>query len=109
MAKKTATKKRINKTAFVLSQSSSMSAAEVVAAAKKAGIAIGDKYVYNIRAKAKASGGTKKKIGRPKRQAAVSNGHASETAFMEMAVDIGLGRARELLDTLGDRIKATFA
>jgi hypothetical protein len=43
----------VNKSKFVKAQPSSMSASEVVAAAKAQGITLRDKYVYNVRAKAK--------------------------------------------------------
>ena len=62
--KKTPKKRLVNKSAFVRGLPLTMSAAEVVAAAKKEGIKLDEKYCYNVRAKAKASNGsTKKKLG----------------------------------------------
>jgi hypothetical protein len=57
-AKKTSqksTKKLQNKSAFIRSLGSTVSAAEVVAKAKAAGISLSEKYVWNIRAAAKAA------------------------------------------------------
>ena len=71
--KKAATKGSSNdakpqsKTAFVLSQPAGLSAKEVSAKAKAAGLAITEAYVYTIRSSAKRKAGKpKRKPGRPK-------------------------------------------
>jgi hypothetical protein len=113
-------KKKINKTAFVL-EHPKLTAREVVALAKKEHKAVlSEKYVYNIRAKAKKSNGVApKRRGRPpgthtgstperaKRTARAtgiaasmaSNGNRSD-AFVSIVMEIGTARAEELLATI---------
>src|SRR5688500_19772393 len=56
-----------SKTAFVLAQPAGLSAKEVSAKAKAAGLAITEAYVYTIRSSAKNKvGGPRRKPGRPK-------------------------------------------
>lgn len=56
-----------SKTAFVLSQPAGLSAKEVSAKAKAAGLAITEAYVYTIRSSAKSKAGMpRRKPGRPK-------------------------------------------
>lgn len=100
--------KKVNKTQFILGLPK-LSAAEVVEKAKKAGIKLNDKYVYNIRSHAKvAKGSKKKKLGRPKGSTNVKkaatrggvskvNGSSQESIFVNAALDLGLGRAEEIL------------
>lgn len=89
-------KRLVNKSAFVREQPLSMTAREVVAAAKAKGITLSDKYVFNIRAKAKAAGkrGPGRPAGRPRK---VNGSSSAETAFVDAALDLGLARASELL------------
>ncbi len=92
-----------NKSAFVRNQPAGLSAREVVAKAKAAGIALSEKYVWNIRAKAKAAGG---KVGKPGRKPK-ANGHASsEQAFVELALSMGLGNAEALLGRVRSAIRS---
>jgi hypothetical protein len=77
-AKKTA--KPVNKTAFVKHLPKAMSAKEVVAKAKAAGITLTEMYVYSIRSKSKArkaSGGPKRGPGRPRKDATLATTFAS--------------------------------
>ena len=61
------TAKPQSKTAFVLSQPAGLSAKEVSAKAKAAGLAITEAYVYTIRSSAKNKAGLpKRRPGRPK-------------------------------------------
>ena len=115
--KKTPKKRLVNKSAFVRELPADMSAADVVAAAKKKGFKISEKYCYNIRAKAKASNGSaKKKLGRPpgkvngsKRDAAAGTAEYSEQAFLEAALDIGLSKAEALLKNVRAKIQEALA
>lgn len=101
-----ASKKKINKTAFVLANPK-LAAKEVVALAKKEHkVALSEKYVYNIRAKAKASNGApRRKPGRPPSKVngskrafvKVDGSDDTEAAFVAVALDLGLGRAEALL------------
>lgn len=97
-------KKKINKTAFVLDLGNDMSAADVIARAKKAGFKITDRYVYSVRSKAKmqkANGQPRRGLGRPPKSA--SNSHSRTTAeqqFTDLILDIGLARATKLLENV---------
>lgn len=113
-----ASKKKINKTAFVL-ENPKLTAREVVALAKKEHkVALSEKYVYNIRAKAKKSNGVRRKPGRPPSKvngskvststaergaratniaaSMASNGNRSDE-FVSIVMEIGSARAEELL------------
>jgi hypothetical protein len=99
----------VNKSAFVRSLPD-VPAAEVVAKAKVQGFELTDRYVYNIRAKAKARGG--KPIGRPGRKpgrskgsGAVRGGASAEQQFVELALQVGLDRAEALLQKVQAAIK----
>ena len=102
MAKATK-KKKISKTAFILNLPETLSAEEVVKKAKSAGIKVNDKYVYNVRSQARNKAKAKKKVkvkkskvknGKPKIRADVGG---SEETFVNMALEIGLSRAENLL------------
>jgi hypothetical protein len=98
--KKTPKKRKVNKTQFVL-EHPNLSAKEVVDEAKKQGIKLSDKYVYNIRAKAKAGG----KKGKPGRKArAASNGHDDTRAFVDLALIIGLDKATQILQRVQEAV-----
>jgi hypothetical protein len=96
-------KKSINKTAYIM-KFPKLSANELVAKAKKDGIEIGEKYVYNIRSKAKGNGGAKRKPGRPPGKVngsrRVSGASSQEEQFANIALDIGLGKAEKLLSDI---------
>lgn len=92
-------KRKVNKTQFVLGHPN-ISAKGVVDAAKAQGIKLSDKYVYNIRAKAKA-GGKKGKPGRKPR----SNGVVGDSqAFVDLALGMGLDKAEATLKRVREAI-----
>jgi hypothetical protein len=119
MASKKILKVKINKTAFVL-EHPKLAAKEVVALAKKEHKAVlSEKYVYNIRAKAKKNGGERRKPGRPpskvngskvstaERRALAADIDAAMSAasdrtddFVSIVMEIGSARAEELLRTI---------
>ncbi|HKU44085.1 MAG TPA: hypothetical protein VJR89_38255 [Polyangiales bacterium] len=96
----------VNKSAFVRSLPGSLSAAEVISRAKDKGIKLSAAQVYTIRANARRKadeGGpvvTKRGGGR-----ALGGGGstASESAFLQMALELGLVRAEGILGSLRDR------
>lgn len=101
-------KKTPSKTAFVLGLAKDMPASEVVAKAKAAGLELTDRYVYVIRSKAKGRAGKPTgRRGRPPKVAGAKRGpkpgrKAGSAAglgaqFLEMALDLGLARAEEML------------
>jgi len=106
-SKKKTTGKKINKTQFVL-EHPKLSAKEVVDVAKKAGVTLSDKYVYNIRAKAKSKGGAPK--GKPGRKpgrkpSSQSNGHIGDTeSFINLALGMGLDKAEATLQRVREAI-----
>jgi hypothetical protein len=76
-ASKPAAGKPVNKTAFVQNLPTSMSAKDVVAKAKAAGITLTEMYVYSIRSKSNKSKGGKAsgtKRGRPGKGSAAPSG-----------------------------------
>jgi hypothetical protein len=111
------TKKAPSKTAFVLSLAKDMPASEVVAKAKAAGLELTDRYVYVIRSKAKGRAGKPTgRRGRPPKSAGAKRGPkpgraasgspvALGTQFLEMALDLGLARAEELLVSLRSKVQ----
>lgn len=104
-------KRKINKSKFITDLPTTMPAKDVVAKAKSAGIKLSEKYVYNIRAKAKARGGKPGKPGRPKgsKRANGATVHSGdETSFVTVAIAIGVTRARELLDGIVASGKSVF-
>jgi hypothetical protein len=111
--KKSPTGKRtVNKSAFVRQQPAGMSAREVVARGAAQGITLSDKYVYNIRAKAKATGRVGAGPGRPGRKpgrpAGVRNAASgsAEERMAELALEIGLTKAEALLGRLRMAIRS---
>jgi hypothetical protein len=115
---RTTNKKAPSKTSFVLSLAKDMPASEVVAKAKAAGIELTDRYVYVIRSKAKGRAG--KPTGRrgrppkvagarrgpkPGKAAAASSASGLATQFLEMALDLGLARAEDLLVSLRSKVQ----
>lgn len=104
--------KSTNKSAFVRNLPGDMSAKDVVAKAKAAGLTLTENYVYTIRsaAKNKAKKGTGRGPGRPKgsRSAVTSLGSngSLEKRFMESALEIGIGNAEKLLAQLRSRLRS---
>lgn len=95
---------------FVLSFGAETPASEILRKAKEAGIGLSKAYLYTIR----SSGGASQKRGG--RAAPARNGRAPvrrggrgdalETQFVDAAIDLGLAKATELLDSLRSRLKA---
>jgi hypothetical protein len=107
-------KRTVNKSAFVRNLPLSMSAAEVVAKGKAEGIALSDKYVYNIRAKDKSRGGKPvgkpgRRPGRPKGSGATRGAGSAEQQLVELALQIGLERTEAVLTKLRDAIRRAIA
>jgi hypothetical protein len=111
-------KKTPSKTAFVLGLAKDMPASEVVAKAKAAGIELTDRYVYVIRSKAKGRAGKPtgrrgrppkvagaKRGPKPGRKAAAVSATSLATQFLEMALDLGLARAEDLLVSLRAKVQ----
>ena len=99
-AKKSA--KPVNKTAFVKKLPKSMSAKDVVAQAKAAGIAITEMYVYSIRSKSKArksSGAPTRGPGRPRKSETV------QTTFASAAHTVG-GLVSEIEHIVESKVNA---
>jgi hypothetical protein len=116
-SKKASAKKPPSKTAFVLGLARDMPASEVVAKAKTAGLELTDRYVYVIRSKAKGRAGKPagrrgrppkaagaKRGPKPGRKASASTGGLA-VQFLEMALDLGLARAEDLLGSLRAKVK----
>ena len=97
----------VNKSAFVRSLPGSLSAAEVISRARSKGIKLSAAQVYTIRANArrKADSGSS-----PRERALIGTvvkrgrgGSGSESAFLQMALELGLVRAEDILGSLRQR------
>ncbi len=103
---------------FIREQPATMKASEVVAAAKAKGISLTAGLVYSVRqaakkkaAKARSEPTSGKRRGRPPAAAkvaskavVVSAGGDRERQLVQLAVDLGLGRAIELIESVRARI-----
>jgi hypothetical protein len=102
-----------SKTAFVLSQSADLSASEIVAAGRAAGIEIGPAYVHAIRSSAKRKKGAKRKAGHPKGSKNGSGGAAVAVGGLEKAeaqllawiIEHGTIAVQRVVDDLNERIR----
>lgn len=104
------TRTGVNKSAFVRSLPSTLSAAEVISRARGKGIKLSAAQVYTIRANARRKAGNglpSIERGRGAGDAAVRRGRGSgsdsESAFLRMALELGLVRAESILGSLRDR------
>lgn len=107
-----------SKTAFVLEQPSTMSAKEIAARAKEAGLEIAANYVYVIRnnqkrrdAKEAGPTATRTRVPKPSVAAAVDDVDVDERvveALRSAAYILGLPRAITILRTERDRIQSRF-
>ena len=81
---------------FVRSQPRTMTAPQVVEAGKAKGLKFSQNLVYAVRAAAKKKSGG----GRGRKGAAASRagGGSSEAAFRQLVVDLGISRARALVN-----------
>jgi hypothetical protein len=107
-AKKTSSKKRLNKSEFVRSLPASTPGADVVKKAKEAGIGLTIGYVYSIRAKTNAkkrektspadiAPATKRGPGRPRKIVLATNGNGSAAATHSARSGGGLEAAIEAI------------
>lgn len=108
--------KKQTKADFVRSVGPSVSAKEVVAKAKAAGIALTDSYVYNVRssvktaankAAAKPRAATKTRVAHPVARS-VANTGSVESLLKAVAAEIGLGRAFDILVAERARVVAAI-
>lgn len=91
-----ATRKRrgaVNKSEFVRQMPPGTPAKDVVAAAKKQGIKLTERYVYVIRSSDKA----KAKRGKGPGRVAGRRGGDAETALRSAIAELGLSRARQVM------------
>jgi hypothetical protein len=96
--------KRTSKTEFIRGFGNDTPAAQVVAAAKRAGVKISKAYVYRVRALRPPA-----QNARARGRGAVGNGRTasnprSERRLTTLAIEIGLIRATALLDSVRDRM-----
>jgi hypothetical protein len=116
-----AAKKTLSKSDFIRSQPASLSATEVVAKAKAAGIKFSPQLVYNVRNGSKAQKGSAKRTAKAKtttskratapRKAApvprpITSTRSAEDLLKAVAAEIGLGRAIEQLQGERARVRA---
>jgi hypothetical protein len=103
-----------SKTAFVLSQSADLSASEVVAAGKAAGIEMSPAYVHTIRSAAKRRKGSKGRAGRPKGgknkdisapAATVGGLRKAEAQLLEWILEHGATAVQRMVDGVTERIR----
>jgi hypothetical protein len=88
---------------FVRAQPASMKAAEVVAAGAKQGIKFSTNLVYAVRSSGNKGVGRR---GRGRgRAAAVVSGGGDESTFRRLALDLGIARARQVLDGLESKLR----
>ena len=97
------------KTAFVLGLPADVSAKEVVAKAKEAGVKLREWYVYAVRRKANMT--RRRRRGRPAASAKIVIGRATgtEREFRRLALELGLGKAKELLRETERKVTAIIA
>ena len=89
---------------FIRAQPASMKAGDVVTAGSKQGIKFSTNLVYAVRSSGgpKAGGRGRRGAGR----AAVSSGGGHhETTFRQLALDLGIARARQVLDSLEAKLR----
>ncbi|HEX3595587.1 MAG TPA: hypothetical protein VHU80_10805 [Polyangiaceae bacterium] len=86
---------------FVRAQPASMKASEVVQAGAKQGIKFSTNLVYAVRSSKRPAGARGGRRG-PGRPAASSSG---ESTFRQLALDLGIARARQVLDGLEAKLR----
>jgi len=87
---------KVSASDFVRSQPSSMKAADVVAAGAKQGLKFSTNLVYAVRSGAGRRG--------PARAAAAGSG-APDATFRRLALDLGIAKARHIIDDLERRLR----
>jgi hypothetical protein len=100
--------KALNKSEFVRSMPEGLSAAEIVAKAKAAGMSLTAGHVYTIRAAAKRKEGIPARGRRSAgRNGVASNGsNSAERQFITLALDLGLSQAEALLTRIKTNLGA---
>jgi hypothetical protein len=101
----------VNKSAFVRSLPASMSAAEVISRAKAKGIKLSAAQVYTIRANARRKADVSilpRLRGELPAARGRRGGPDSESAFLLMALELGLVRAEGILGSLRDRASVSL-
>jgi len=88
---------------FVRAQPASMKAGDVVSAGAKQGIKFSTNLVYAVRAAAGKRGGGRG--GARRGRGAAAGGGGGEATFRQLALDLGIGRARQLIDSLESRLR----
>jgi hypothetical protein len=105
---KSATTRKVNKSAWIRGQPGTLSAADVVSKAKDAGIKLTVAQVYTTRSEAKRKGlrpsaAAKRGPGRPKGRIETNGGSKDlRHEFVSIAVRIGTDEAQRLLDRIVD-------
>lgn len=105
-----------SKTAFVLGQPAGLSAKEVSAKAKSAGLAITEAYVYTIRSSAKnKAGGPRRKPGRPKGSKNAPKGGSvaravgslkhAEAQLLEWILEHGTPAVQQMVSNVTSRLR----
>lgn len=107
-------KNNTNKTSYILKHPK-LSASALVAKGKKEGVEIGEKYIWNIRSKAKGDSTPRRRPGRPPSKLKV-NGSAREPKpvqqdgvegmFVTAALDLGLEKAERLLGAVREAARS---
>lgn len=100
-----------NKSDFIRSMSNDMPAKDVVEAGKKKGLKFSQQLVYNVRAGEKKGGAKSRRGGRPARgrAAAAAGASGQEAQFRQLVVDLGVTRAKSLLDEVDDAMRRVVA
>lgn len=101
----------LSKSEFIRSRPPGMTAKQVVVAAAARGMKLSEHFVYNIRSSAK------KRAAKVRRDARVSTGAArvgrgdgaQAAQFRSLVLDLGLARARALLDDMERRLSAVIS
>jgi hypothetical protein len=88
---------------FVRAQPASMKAGDVVSAGAKQGIKFSTNLVYAVRAAAGKRGGGRG--GARRGRGVAAGGGGGEATFRQLALDLGIGRARQLIDSLESRLR----
>ena len=103
-------KSRRSMAAFVHSLPAEMPAKEVVAKAQEAGLKLREGYVYVIRSTARARA-RRFKVTRPAAATRILVGRArgTEAEFRRLALQLGLGKAKELLRDTEQKVAAIIA
>lgn len=104
-----------SKTAFVLGQPAGLSAKEVSAKAKAAGLAITEAYVYTIRSSAKSKAGLpRRKPGRPKGSKNAPKGvrgnfasslKKAEAQLLEWILEHGTPAVQRMVDSVTAKVR----